>query len=363
MMNGVTAGLAGVLGIAILLVKPHRAIGIYLAALFLYPQAMAVNIGGANWTTGRLTIMALCLHCLINGLHKKFRWNWLDTFMMLTYLGRLMSLSQTTDAGIFLKREFGTAFDILLTYFCTRLIVTDFKALTGVCESIVFAGIPIAIMGAWQCKTGHNPIGFMAKYYSFGLAGTSGTTMRSGFYRAKVTFNVAIALGLFFSVAVSMAIALMKVKKKQLSLLIPITGLLLVGLMSSMSSGPLFAIVITLACIAAYPLRGFWWVLLILFIVELAFVEVFSNRHFYHVLAGMGIASSTGSYRIGLMEETFGGGMSSHWLFGWGYVGLHSPPEVFPWRHKDMTNVYIGLLVRYGISRCPSIFSFKFYVL
>jgi hypothetical protein len=81
------------------------------------------------------------------------------------------------------------------------------------------------------------------------------------------------------------------------------------------------------------------------------FVEVFSNRHFYHVLTRFALNSKTAHYRIALIDEAFGGGMDRHWLFGYGYVGVDpmADNKNFTWEHKDLTNIYIAKLARFGL--------------
>ena len=83
----------------------------------------------------------------------------------------------------------------------------------------------------------------------------------------------------------------------------------------------------------------------------LIFVEVYSNRHFYHVLSGFAFSAENAYYRIALMEEAFGGGMTGHWLFGYGYVGIGPGNfnDNFNWEHIDLVNIYICKLAQVGL--------------
>ena len=78
-------------------------------------------------------------------------------------------------------------------------------------------------------------------------------------------------------------------------------------------------------------------------------VEVISNRHWYEVLASYAtLDANTAYYRIELIEEAFGGGMNGHWLLGYGGdIGVTK--DLAGWEHKDITNHYILVLVRYGL--------------
>ena len=79
------------------------------------------------------------------------------------------------------------------------------------------------------------------------------------------------------------------------------------------------------------------------------FVEWYSDRHWYDVLGRFAYSSRTARYRTELIKEAFSGGMSGHWIAGWGYIGLDSDDEKFPWVHKDMVNLYIAKLARVGL--------------
>jgi hypothetical protein len=148
--------------------------------------------------------------------------------------------------------------------------------------------------------------------------------VRHGLYRADVTFGQYIGFGMFFAALAPLSLALKRQKGGwPIRLIVPCFILLFLGLISSMSSGPLFSIFVALGFILFYPYRRFWKLALAGCIFLCLFVELYSNRHFYDVLTRFAFSGETASYRIELYEEAFGGGMHDHWICGWGLAGLY----------------------------------------
>jgi O-antigen ligase len=194
-------------------------------------------------------------------------------------------------------------------------------------------------------------MGFLEPYYGFGMAHGTVMQARNGFYRAYVSMGVSIIFGLFFTAAWPMALGLIKEKVWSPFKLIVICLILFGGALSSMSSAPLYAIVVAIGFICIYPLRRYWPLFVFVLFSGIAFIEMFSNRHFYYVMTNFSFDPSNAYYRIGLFNEAFGGGMTGHWLTGYGYVGVGpgSDNTYFHWVHTDLVNIYIGYLVSFGM--------------
>ena len=80
------------------------------------------------------------------------------------------------------------------------------------------------------------------------------------------------------------------------------------------------------------------------------FVEVLSNRHFYEVIDRMAIAGSASWYRARLVEVSlFEGGMSGHWIAGYGFTNPGWGPYIDGRVYSDVVNHYLVLLCRYGL--------------
>jgi len=79
-------------------------------------------------------------------------------------------------------------------------------------------------------------------------------------------------------------------------------------------------------------------------------VEVASNRHFYDVLGRFTFNPGTAWYRSRLFEMAFfEGGMSGHWLAGYGQADPGWGPKIDYRDFTDIVNHYVLVLVRYGL--------------
>jgi len=79
-------------------------------------------------------------------------------------------------------------------------------------------------------------------------------------------------------------------------------------------------------------------------------VEIISNRHFYDVLGDSALKGSAVWYRSRLIDVAlFEGGMSGHWLTGYGMaVDPGWGPKINTLR-TDIVNQYLAVLKNYGL--------------
>jgi uncharacterized membrane protein len=80
------------------------------------------------------------------------------------------------------------------------------------------------------------------------------------------------------------------------------------------------------------------------------FVEMVSNRHFYDVIDRLAFNKATAWYRTRLFEIAFfEGGMSGHWVTGYGLADPRWCDRIDFRDHTDMVNHYLLKLTRYGL--------------
>lgn len=355
-------GLLGFLGAIIAFsLTPIYGLVTFCGFLFLYPQRMVTKIGVADFTTGRIVVLGLLANAIFRAkLLQKLKFNLIDLFFVLVFICISLSALRTMPAAAVIVRQGGLLFDTLMPYLAVRLILTSKEDLLKFIKGVAIIGVPLSLMGLYECTTGKSPIRFLTPYYGMGfstrvlsvaerMVGSNGKRM--GIFRASGTFGIHISFGLFFAAIGPMFMGFWKYPKEKKVTVAVISGLLLVGLFTSASSSPLFSIVVSLAMIVLYPFRRFWPVLAVFVFMSLLFVELYSNRHFYHVITRLALNEETAYYRIGLFDQTFKGGMTGHWLFGYGYVGLGPGTDNsnFPFYYKDLVNIYLYYLVRYGL--------------
>lgn len=352
-MTVLTAVLALICSVLVLNLKPIQGFSIYLAAFVWYPQPLTVSLGTIDFSLGRVVIIVFLMSLLLRGEIRRFRWSMMDSLVMLYLIGRIFALSHTVPANVFLEREGGDFVDTVFPYFAARIVIYDKERLLIFIKSLAYVAVPLAFLGMYQSVTGHNPVAFLERYYSWGLDGPTAVLRRGNFYRANGTFTIHIIFGLFFAGIAPLVTGLYGKGVLNNRIVIILTVIVMLGALSSMSSAPLFALVTSMFILAVFPFQKYTRIFLIAFVCLAIFLEFYSNRHWYEVMTRFAYNSRTASYRIGLYNEAFGGGMTGHWLFGFGYVGVGSGSvnnSLFNWEYQDLVNIYIHQLVNYGLS-------------
>lgn len=351
-MEPTTVLLALCVWVAAIALRPVHALGIFSFVLFWYPEPLTVPLGPLDFSATRIAIIGLLgsfviKHKFLSGL----RWNWMDSWIVISFFAASLAYTKNVDPMTVLERQGGAFMDTVLPYAAVRMSLRSKKDVKLFFRWLVLLAVPLAIMGIIESVTGSSPYDRLVGYYSWGLEVIGGQkNIRSGFYRARGSFTHAIVFGLFFSAIICMNASAWFDRGKKTSIIL-LTPILVAGLCASMSSAPLFGLVFSAVFIAAYPLRRLWPVVIIVLVIQAAFIEVYSNRHFYHVMTNFALNAETAYYRIGLMEEAFGGGMEGHWGFGFGYVGIGPGNDntEFKWFHQDLVNLYIARLVHVGL--------------
>lgn len=342
--------------------KPIQGLIVYLVGLFWYSQFLTVSIGTVDFTVTKIIILGLLANIFFRTrLVREFRWNLMDTLIMLFIIGRIIALniSGNVPARVFLEREGSFLFNAILPYFAVRFIINSKAHVLIFIKALIVIAVPLAVAGVYQSLTGVDLLGFMTKHFAWGFDERypemgNRILPRLGFYRAYVTFAVPITYGLFFAGLAPLCIGIWKQKIWKKPTIIVLFTLMMIGILSSMSSAPYFSIAASLLILAWFPFRAFWGVLLIVpFVIGIIiFIQLYSNQPFYEYLTGFAFDQKNAYYRINLVKEAFSGGMKDNWLAGYGYVGF-APGSFenidFNWEHTDLVNIYINILVKYGL--------------
>ncbi|MBN2020387.1 MAG: hypothetical protein JW749_09195 [Sedimentisphaerales bacterium] len=354
-MEKVTLFIAVCTGILVLCLNYRYAIVIYVAATAWYPSYLTARIGTVDFSVGRIVILAVFVKIFLNAdLYRGFKLIWLDKFTIIYFVSQIVANLFTPDFLGFLENRAGAVFDMLLPYFGVRLLIRTKSDYVSVLKGIVLVAAPLAIIGFYQCLTGDNPFGFLRRYHAWSEESvTLGYVprARSGFYRADVTFPMSIMFGLFFSMFGAACVGLLRCRIAHRKAYFAGIALMIVGVFSSMSSGPMLGAFMAVVFIVFYYFRKQWKIALASLVVLCAAVEIASNRHFWDVAGGFALPESAGWYRSRLIEVAiFEGGMSGHWLAGFGHnVDPGWGPRIAGQEYTDLVNHYIGLLVRFGL--------------
>jgi hypothetical protein len=332
--------------IMVFFASPVHGLVVYLAAFVYYPSYLSAPIGTIDFTVRRIVILAIFAKLFLQtDLLGRFKFTILDKLVITYFLVEILSGATTTQSlEAFLENRAGAIFDMVLPYFAVRIIIINKDRYISLLKGMLFSVAPLAIFGFYQCLTSRNLIDFIpGQYYSE-------PQMRLGFYRAALTFSHPIMFGLYFAMLGPVCAGLWYSIRKNRWLYLIALSLMALGVFSSMSSGPILAALLTIVFIAFYRFRQYWKIVIAVVILMCGSIEIISNRHFYDVLGRFTLSSRTAWYRSKLIDVAlFQGGMSGHWLTGYGLVDPGWSAKIDNRDHTDVVNHYLLVLCRYGI--------------
>jgi len=345
-MVTVTLLISVVASIMVLFLSPVHGLIVYLAAFAYYPSYLSAPLGTIDFTVRRIVILAIFAKLFLQtDLPGRFKFTMLDKFVITYFLAEILAGATTAQSlGAFLENRAGAIFDMVLPYFAVRLIIINKDRYLILLKGILFSAAPLAIFGFYQCLTGRNLLGFIpGQFYSE-------PPMRFGFYRAALTFSHSIMFGLYFAMLGPVCAGLWYSIRKNRWLYTIAISLMALGVFSSMSSGPILAAVLAILFIALYRFRQYWKIVVAVVTLMCGSVEIISNRHFYDVLGDFTFNPRTAWYRSKLIDVVLSrGGMSGHWLIGYGEVDPGWAPKIDGRDHTDMVNQYLLVLSCYGL--------------
>jgi len=350
-MQSVTLTFALIVCILVISLRPKYALSAYITALLWYPSFLAVSIGTIDIVVGRFVVAALLLRCLCEDkIRSKFVWSRLDTLVtlsMVVYVGAYF-ISQTMTFGATIESRGGYVMDTWCAYLAARFIVTDRTKLISVIKCISIALVPLAILGVVESVTGWQPFAPLWIYSPWFRGGRFLSEGRFGFARAVGPFSHAILFGGGFAMFLPLVYYLRCEKKEWHTLAYILSGITMLGALSSMSSGPWVMVIVVVFCLIMERHKKFVKPLFILLVVMCLFIGIASNRPFYHVIVSwanpLGGASWHRAKLIDLAIEHF----NEWWLIGYGDQDPGWGPQLGMVR-TDVTNEYILNGVRYGI--------------
>lgn len=351
-MQGLTLTFALFLSVLVLTLRPRHAFVAYIIGLLWYPAYLAVSIGTIDILVGRFVVAVLLMRCFFDDkIRCKFKWNRLDTLVtlsMVVYVGaylitRVTSLSQT------LEGRSGFLMDTWCGYMAARFIVTDRSQLISIVKCIGIALIPLAFLGVIESATGWQPFASLWRFSPwFRGDGRFVSEGRYGFARAVGPFSHAILFGGVFAMFLPLIYYFRRDKGKWRSYAYILSAIILLGALSSMSSGPWVMVLVVIFCLVMEKHRQIIKPMFLFLLFSCISIGIASNRPFYHVIASwanpLGGASWHRAKLIDIAIERF----DEWWKVGYGDKDPGWGPELGMGR-SDITNEYILNGVRYGI--------------
>ena len=349
-MQGVTLTFAIIISLLAITLRPSYALAAYITGLLWYPSFLAVSIGTIDILVGRIVVVVLLLRCFFDDqIRSKFTWSRLDTCVaisMLVYVGVWLSAVPEPMLSLIENRG-GFLMDTWFAYMVGRFIITDRARLISLIKCISIVLVPLAILGLIEAFIGWQPFIPLWRFCPWRQE-IKILEQRWGLTRAVGPFSHPILFGGSFAMFVPLIYYLRHQRNNWRSLAYILSGIALVGALSSMSSGPWVMVIVVIFCLAMERYKQWVKPLLGFFAFSCIAIGVLSNRPFYHVLVSF--ANPTGGsgwHRARLMDlaiEDF-----NEWWFagyrgedpGWGqHLGM---------AFTDVTNEFILVGVKYGI--------------
>jgi len=349
-MTNVTLTIAIVASMLILYLRPVHALAACLIVLMWYPVYLVVTIGTIDISASRIIVTVLLLKCLANnGLINRFKWCTLDRWVVVYILicviiPCISSVTHTFMQSV--ENRSGFVMDSVFFYIVGRLCLVDREAMVDFIKWIGLALIPLALLGIIETTTGWQPFLPLQVFCPWGSEVLS--VSRFGFYRAVGPFPLSIQYGSFFVMLLPLIYFLRNVPNYPRRLAYLLCGVAIVGVLTSMSGGPMLMIGVAIVCMVMERYKHLIKPAFVGFITCCILVEVISNRHFYDVFVTsfnpMGGAAYHRSRIIDCAIRTF----DEWWMVG--YRGLD--PGWLPISSitfTDVTNMFLLNGVNYGI--------------
>jgi hypothetical protein len=344
-MESVTLLVAAVGCLLVLYVRPIYGLAVYTILSMWYPYYMGtIKVGTIDFSAGRIIIIALFIKIFSStNLVGKFKVVWLDRLVVILFLAEVAAGFATIEPMKLLENRLGDFFDMALPYFAVRLIITTKEHYISLLKVIAWSAAILAVLACYESLTGHNLV-------QFGRPLPAPEIRLNFFYRAQTTFHHPIYFGVFCGMVGALCLGLVENAGKNSILYRILVGLIFLGAFFSMSSGGLLTMVVAIGFICFYRFRRKWKAGIAVMILMCVLVEIISNRHFYDVIGRFTFSSSTAWYRSKLFEVAFfKGGMSGHWLTGYGFDEPGWGARIDMREQTDMVNHYLLELCRYGL--------------
>ena len=352
-MEQITLLIGVAIAVATLFVRPVYGLLLYLATLAWYPSFLTVSVGTIDFTVRRIVILGILAKLILQpDAMRRFRIIRLDKGVIVLFAAQLVSGAfKATSLMALLENRAGAVFDMVLPYFAVRILINTREQYVQLLKGVLVIAGPLAIAGLYECVTGSNPLGFLRAYGTMESGGMSSVAaQRFGLFRAAIGFSHSIMYGLFFAMLGPTCAGLLRNVRDKTAYGIGL-ALMAVGVLASVSSGPVLGALLALLFILFFPWRRHWRVAVTVIVLMCASVEIISNRHFYDVLGDFTFSSQTAWYRSRLISVAlFEGGMSGHWLTGFGYgIDPGWGPQIDGRLHTDTVNEYILMLHEFGL--------------
>jgi len=346
-MVGITTFVTIALGVLALAVRPGVALGILIVSMLIWPEFLRIPMGLAAMSAPRLIAIALLIRFIFQGRHVNMNVCSVDYMVFLIWLWTVIAtmLSGATSAKV--NEMIGYGFDTVLMYFVARLAIRSMQDVAGMAWPLFGIAAWMCIVGWQEAITTQSPYVGLDAYRTWVWIAKE-PEFRLGMMRAKASTSVHIYFGMAMMLIAGIAWAMRSNPRvRKISTLT--AAFAAVGGLASMSSGPWLAIVTLIIC-NMYILRPKMIKPTLYVMLGVAiFLELASNRHFYHLIDYLALNSSTAWYRTRLIEVAVAQ-WRDYWIVGANGIDINYWGGLLDGRrHIDLVNHFLIVAVNGGI--------------
>lgn len=282
-MQSMTLAVAIVGALLVLALRPARAFAVYIAVMLFYPVYLVMSMGTVDISAARIVVTVLLLKCLANSqLRNNFKWCALDTWVTIYIAAGIMIMGLIHPLSLVVENRGGYLTDTWFAYMAARLCLSDRAAVITSVKWVGITLVPLALLGILEALHISQPYSGLEEYCPW-LAEERLTEARFGLARAKVSFGHPIMFGTSFALFLPAIYALRHQRDHWRILAYILSGIAVIGVLSSMSSGSWMALILVVFCLAMERYKKLVKPILISCIFGCIFITVASNRPFYHV--------------------------------------------------------------------------------
>ncbi len=316
-------------------------------SMLAWPEYLRIPIGLVEMSVPRLLALVILLRLLAQGRHQEIRFGAVDTLVVLIWLWTIFATAAAGAEFSQVSQMIGRGLDTVLIFFTARLALASAEDAAALFPWLAMTALVMCVLGIYEATTGYSPYHWLQSYRGWdGIA--KAAEYRYGLLRAVVSTSVSIYFGMTMMLVLGFLMALRGYQSGRLRYV----GILLAALLaalSSMSSGPWVG---CFMLISLYFFECRPWLIkpaLVCAAFLALFLELASNRHFYHLIDHIAIDSRNAWYRTRLLEVAVNN-IHEFWLFGVGSNWPHHWAQLIDGRgHIDVVNHFLIVSLTGGV--------------
>lgn len=335
-MIALTAIVSLLVAICAIVMRPTLALGAIIASALLWPEYLRIP-AGIQFSAPRIGAMVLLVRLLGSQRHR-VGFGGTDILVLVYYLWLVGSALATSSPVT--TTVIGSGLDTALMYFVARRAFAVPSEAKDLIAPLAITAGAMVLAGLSEAIARNSPYVPLLQYSPGYNEAGGGSEVRLGMRRAFGPTQQPIYFGMAMMMITGLIFALRGLFKARWQFHLAFASAF-VATLTSLSSGPWAALILTGAMNALFFARwlikpAIWGALLLMI-----FFEAFSSRHFYHLIDYLSLDQGTAWYRSRLIEVGFMH-LHEYWMFGYGGQSpSHWGREIDGRGMVDMVNNYL----------------------